>query len=73
MMRDYLFLGRGGGQVVSILRWSECESRLSQHVFCKIVAEKNEDKHKETGFRLFKNRLFTQVILVPQVFPQNIK
>ena len=46
-------MGRGGGQVVSVLafysEWSELESRWSQKFFCKIVFERNENKQKGVG------------------------
>ena len=43
-------LGHGDGQVG---RRSEFDSRCSPQFYCKIVVEKNENKHKEAGVGQF--------------------
>ena len=54
-------MGRGGGQVVSVLalflRQYEFESRCSLQFFCEIVVDKNEKRKKRPELANLKNTM----------------
>ena len=66
-----LILGRGGQCAWLLLRWSEFESRWSQH-FCIFFVETNENKQKEAGVGPNKNLHIFKKNLAPKVFPPKL-